>query len=190
MEKHIDFINLMCYGYHSYNLYYPYTGFNSPLFPRKSEGDYMSKLNLVWSANYLFSEGVSKDKIVVGIPTYAQTWYLSDPDAGGPDTEAYGGGDLEYTRVCIILDDERTSLDYDDESRVPFAQFENLWISYDNETSIEEKVNWILDNDFGGVMTFSLNSDDHTFKCSKTNTHVLHSVVYDTINNFFDGRSN
>ena len=30
----LDFINIMCYDFHQYNWFFPFTGYNAPLYPK------------------------------------------------------------------------------------------------------------------------------------------------------------
>ena len=39
------------------------------------------------------------------------------------------------------------------------------WISYEDERSVKCKTNFVIEGDFGGVMTFSLNTDDYSSSC-------------------------
>ncbi|KAM7285618.1 acidic mammalian chitinase [Ixodes scapularis] len=43
--RYVDFVNLMCYDYHMFKVYMPFTGHNSPLFKRKVESAIFSTLN-------------------------------------------------------------------------------------------------------------------------------------------------
>ncbi|CAN8011393.1 unnamed protein product, partial [Ixodes pacificus] len=90
--RYVDFVNLMCYDYHMFQIYMPFTGHNSPLFKRKVESAIFSTLNTAWSAEYWVQIGVPREKIVVGIPTYGRTYTLADPTHNGLDAPAVGDG--------------------------------------------------------------------------------------------------
>uniref|UniRef100_V5IDF6 Putative catalytically inactive chitinase-like lectins n=1 Tax=Ixodes ricinus TaxID=34613 RepID=V5IDF6_IXORI len=53
------------------------------------------------------------------------------------------------------------SVFFDKQCKVPYAFNKKLWISYDDVESLELKAKWIRSENFGGIMTFSLNCDDH-----------------------------
>lgn len=54
---------------------------------------------------------------------------------------------------------------YDTETCSPYVYAGTEWISYENERSISCKTQYVKDNGFGGVMIFSLNTDDYSSYC-------------------------
>uniref|UniRef100_A0A131Y8W2 Putative catalytically inactive chitinase-like lectin n=1 Tax=Ixodes ricinus TaxID=34613 RepID=A0A131Y8W2_IXORI len=177
--RYVDFVNLMCYDYHMFQIYMPFTGHNSPLFKRKVESAIFSTLNTAWSAEYWVQIGVPREKIVVGIPTYGRTYTLADPTHHGLDAPAVGDGpeqgSVSYSWVCDFLRGGATRA-FDDESQVLYA-FQNVtWVGYDDFISIRSKVVWIKARNFGGIMTFSLNNDDAEGTCGE-GKFPLHSMI-------------
>lgn len=84
----------MSYDYHMFDEVppFPFTGHNSPLFSRKIESAYFATLNMAWSAEHWVELGVHREKIMVGIPTYARTYTLARADLHGLDAPATGSG--------------------------------------------------------------------------------------------------
>lgn len=164
IAKVVDFINLMTYDLHVFNWYFPFAGHNSPLFSRKKEVGYLATLNLKSSTKLWVSKGMPKSKIVVGVPTYGLSWRLyhkvwhgvSCPTLG----KGRGGGYVTYPDVCQFLANGGKRV-FDKQCKVPYAFNKKLWISYDDVESLELKAKWIRSENFGGIMTFSLNCDDH-----------------------------
>lgn len=185
MAKYVDFINLMSYDFHDYFWYTPFTGHNSPLFNRSVEEGYFATLNTAWSAFYWNQQGMPKSKIMVGIPTYGHTYKLLDPDINGVDAPATGigikDGDVSYSEVCNFLLSGGVQV-FDNESQVPYLYKDYDWISYEDVTSILGKAKWIKENEFGGAMTFDLNSDDWECTCSSV-PFPLHTVLYHAFTN-------
>lgn len=54
---------------------------------------------------------------------------------------------------------------FDIETCSPYMYAGTEWISYEDERSITCKTNYVKENDFGGVMIFSLNTDDYSSYC-------------------------
>ncbi len=178
MSKYVDFINLMTYDYHLFKYYWPFAGHNSPLYKRLMELGFFSTMNIEWSANYWNELGAHKSKIMVGIPTYARSFRLAFNWLTIPGTLSFGDfGDMTYSQVCQFLQTNGTKVVFDPEARVPYAYRDYTWISYENEFSATEKVLWIKNNGFGGVMTFSLNTDDYSYQCNKDKLFPIHSVI-------------
>ena len=60
-----------------------------------------------WSANEYIKRGMPKEKIVVGVPTYAKTWTLLEPKKyHGLHAPAKGPGkpseEIRYPAVCLL----------------------------------------------------------------------------------------
>ncbi len=179
MAKYVDFINLMTYDFHVYSKYWPFTGFNAPLYGRRLEKSYFTFLNTNFSANHWVALGMSKDKIMVGIPTYGHSFQLANTTHTGPDSAVVAQmGDLTYTQICQLLSNTSTNKLFDNESKVPYLFNGDLWVSYDDTQSVSIKAQWIRDNQFAGAMTFDLNADDYQLKCDNNTKFILHSSIY------------
>ena len=61
---------------------------------------------------------------------------------------------------------------------MPYASNNYDWISFENVISARFKADWIVQNGFGGAMTFSLNTDDYTSRCNQ-GLFPIHSAVRD-----------
>lgn len=119
------------------------------------------------------SKGLDRSKIIIGLPTYGHSFRLVNPfnTRIGAPTEDYGSvgvlGFVTYPEVCWFQETNyNVRVEYDVLSCSPWLYTGLEWISYDNEMSIECKTNYVKDNHFGGVMVFSLNTDDFQLTCS------------------------
>ena len=74
LANYVDFVNLMGYDLHSFKWYLPLTGHNSPLYPRSDDWNMFGTVNLNWTAFYWVQLGMPREKIIVGVPTYGQTF--------------------------------------------------------------------------------------------------------------------
>ncbi|KAG8179957.1 hypothetical protein JTE90_015406 [Oedothorax gibbosus] len=177
MAKYVNFINLMTYDFHDFHWYTPVTGSNSPLFKRSVQKGYFATLNTAWAANYWFKQGMPKNKIMVGIPTYGHSYKLISPIFHGVNAPAAGmNGDVTFTQVCKTLKAGGTRV-FDNESKVPYAYHGYDWMSYEDSESMHAKANWIKSQGFGGAMTFDLNSDDWQSVCDKI-PFLLHRILH------------
>jgi len=55
-----------------------YTGHHAPLYGRKEETGDARYLNVDWAVKYWLSKGLSRDKLVLGLPAYGRTFILED----------------------------------------------------------------------------------------------------------------
>lgn len=46
------------------------------------------------------------------------------------------------------------------DQRVPYLVWDNLWVGYDDASSLREKVHFIKSHGFGGFVVWSIDSDD------------------------------
>ena len=77
MAKYVDFVNMMGYDFHSFKWYLPLTGHNSPLYQRTEEWYIFSTVNLNFTAFYWIQLGMPREKLVIGLPTYGQSYQYS-----------------------------------------------------------------------------------------------------------------
>jgi chitinase len=76
-------------------------------------------------------------------------------------------GFVTYSEVCWFQETNyNVRVEYDIETCSPWLYTGLEWISYDDEKSIECKANYAKNNNFGGIMVFSLNTDDFQLTCS------------------------
>lgn len=188
INKYADFINLMAYDFHAYSKYTPFTGMNSPLFNRKDEHFYLSTLNINYTAHLWVNKGMDRNKIIIGLPTFGHTFALVNSNNVYPGSPANGfgktgeNGFIKCWEVCELINKSQSSkVFFDNETLSPYLVSGSDWISYENMESIIFKTNFIKDNNFGGAMIFSLNSDDYLGKCSKDNRFYLTSLVRNTL---------
>ncbi|XP_055713443.1 chitinase-3-like protein 2 [Phlebotomus papatasi] len=174
INSYADFINVMTYDYHFYAPSTPFTGINAPLFPRENEKGLLGMLNINYTANYWLERGMDKDKIVIGLPTYGHSFRLANPlnrHIGSPSTANGATGVLgftSYSEVCWFQQNNIfVTTVYDNATCSPYTTAGTEWISYDDVVSLECKTKWVKDSDFGGVMIYSLNADDHGLYCRR-----------------------
>ncbi|XP_068230697.1 acidic mammalian chitinase-like [Palaemon carinicauda] len=183
LVKYVDFFFLMGYDYHIFWPYLPFTGHNAPLLKRSGEKLYFATMNIQWSSSYWLKKGMEKEKLVIGIPTFGRSWRLMNSSwhsVGSPATgQGMLNGIISYSEAMEFLR-EGAEQYFDEESRVPYATRNKDWISYEDSQSISEKVQWIKNQGFAGVMTWNLNCDNwaglHSGKKFELN-HVIKEIL-------------
>uniref|UniRef100_A0A8C4XYD0 chitinase n=1 Tax=Gopherus evgoodei TaxID=1825980 RepID=A0A8C4XYD0_9SAUR len=111
------------------------------------------------------------EKLIVGFPTYRHTFILSNPSNTAVSASTSGAGPAgPYTRqsgfwayyeICTFLKNGATQA-WDTPQDVPYAYKGNEWLGYDNIKSFNIKAQWLMKNNFGGAMVWSLDLDDFT----------------------------
>lgn len=51
---------------------------------------------------------------------------------------------------------------WDEEMQVPYMVKGDLWVGFDDERAIRNKMNFIINNGYGGAMVWTLDLDDFT----------------------------
>uniref|UniRef100_A0A8C8ACX6 GH18 domain-containing protein n=1 Tax=Otus sunia TaxID=257818 RepID=A0A8C8ACX6_9STRI len=123
------------------------TGENSPLYKDLNSNAFLKD----FAMNYWKSNGAPAEKLVVGFPTYGNTFTLQNPSEHGLGAPASGpgsagpytqeAGELAYFEICTLLNSGATQV-WDAPQDVPYAYKGNEWVGYDNIKSFNIKVCW------------------------------------------------
>ncbi|KAK3926113.1 Chitotriosidase-1 [Frankliniella fusca] len=173
MSRFVDWVNLMTYDFHFYTRFTPYTGLNAPLYKSQKDKGYFSQLNTNWTVHYWEDQGMPRNKIVVGVPTYGHTFKLQNKKNTGlyaPSCDfgdLGGGGFIDYPDVCRFLTTGAVQT-FDRSSRASYAFKNRNWIAFEDERSAAYKGEFITSGGYGGAMVWSLNADDYKGLCYKS----------------------
>ncbi|XP_017013040.2 chitinase-3-like protein 1 [Drosophila takahashii] len=173
LNLYADYVNLMAYDFHFYREDTPFTGLNAPLYARGQERSLMATFNINYTVQWWLQSGLEPQRLVVGLPTYGHSFTLVNPlnQRIGAPASGYGKcGQLGFTTLSETCECAaryfKPTYAYDAESCSPYLSALQEWISYENRTSIACKANYVKSLKLGGVMVFSLNSDDLRNACS------------------------
>ncbi|XP_035661479.1 chitinase-3-like protein 1 isoform X1 [Branchiostoma floridae] len=177
LARYLDFINLMAYDFRGTGGDTG-TGHHSLLQALPTETGDDATLNAAWAVDRWISDGAPPSKLVLGIPLYGRSFTLSSPSNTGVNAPITGRGPAQtYTReagvmsyyeVCTMLNTGGTRV-WNEQDKLLYAYKDNLWVGYDDETSVRAKVEWLRDRGLGGAMVWSLDFDD--FKATTCAEH-------------------
>ncbi|KAL0809643.1 hypothetical protein ABMA28_011168 [Loxostege sticticalis] len=176
LSRYLDLMHMMCYDYHG--TWDGTVGANAPL--RGAHED--DVLSVEFTIKYMIDHGVSPYKLVLGLPMYGRTFLLKEP--GTPDVEfgktpaqaagfkgPYTGeaGFMGYNEICEELSNasSKWTHHWHDQSATPFLRDGERVISYDSARSIAIKVKEANDYGLGGLMVWSIDTDDFRGNCEK-----------------------
>ncbi|MCP4179367.1 MAG: tandem-95 repeat protein [bacterium] len=172
LDPIMDYYNMMTYDMNGG--WSTVTGHNSPL--------YTPNGGFSWDKTFRYltgTLGITPEKINMGVAFYGRgvvtesTAYLGantlqsdiivNPD--GPvrrasDVNTWGTKYYEQPNYHFIK--KRITgwnIQWDDYAKVPYAVNGNSFISYDNEQSVREKANYVMDNQIGGVIIWHVSGD-------------------------------
>ncbi|CAK9294005.1 unnamed protein product [Gordionus sp. m RMFG-2023] len=166
MNNYVDYVMLMTYDIHD-SRKEMFTGHSTPLFG--SGSDTIKARTDEW-----IKKGLRSDKIVIGLAFYGITWTLKNSNNIGIGAVSIGtgygtSGKLAWNDMYI----EAWDTYWDDIAKVPYAVIERQWMSYDNETSLEVKIEWMCQNNYQGVMINDIGME---------NTQKLSEFVQNAVN--------
>ncbi|XP_076043180.1 chitinase 7 [Oratosquilla oratoria] len=169
VSKYLDFINLMAYDFHG--KWENTVGHNAPVYAPSSDSEWRKQLSVDFASKLWVRLGAPKEKLIIGQATYGRSFTLSDPRFTIVNSPASGGGQagqytgeegfMAYYEVCEHLHSGGEYI-WDNEMQVPYMIKDSLWVGFDDERSIRNKMNFIIKNGYGGAMIWTLDMDDFT----------------------------
>lgn len=184
--NYLDYMLLMTYNYHGQ--WEKLTGHHSGLYPHRLDPKVGEKSQLYqeWSIDFWLNAGIPKEKLIVGIPTYAMTFTLSDQSQHGVRAPAISGGRkgeftketgiLSYYEICDRLQNGGWHSEWIEEQGVPFAYGGDQWAGYENKRSITLKAKNIQKRDLGGAFVWSVEMGDFDGYCGQGPYPLLQAI--------------
>ncbi len=183
LNNHFDFVSIMTYDYHGQ--WDKKTGHVAPIYPHPDDFDLTFNVN--YTLHYWLDKGMDKEKIIMGLPLYGQSFTLASSKANGLNSKSYGGanagkftrsrGFLSYYEICDKVKNKGWQVVRDAEGRMgPYAFKGTQWVSFDDIDTIEQKMDLLKDLDLGGAMIWALDLDDFNNQCGNGNYPLLKTI--------------
>jgi len=155
IAQYVDWFNVMSYNYGG-----PRgagISMNAPICNQWS--DY----SIDGSVNKLMGMGVSPAKMVLGIPLYGHVYDKTSSKIGSPFEKTDKTGVFRYNQIKdLYLENPSCDIKWHAKSHVPYAYCpdDQIFVSYDDETSIKLKFIYAKQKRFRGVFFWRLSGDD------------------------------
>ncbi|KAL4924010.1 uncharacterized protein BDV17DRAFT_295821 [Aspergillus undulatus] len=168
LEAGADWTNLMSYDLHGvWDGDNPYIG--------KVVGAHTNLTEIKQSLDLLWRAGVDPSKVVMGVGFYGRSFTLSDLSCTQPGCPFESGGNegtctatsgiLSYKEIIEIMDDKGAELIWDEEAAVNWLTWDGYqWVSFDNEKTFRQKVDYANEVCLGGVMIWALDQDTYDWQ--------------------------
>jgi len=184
--QYLDFVNMMTYDFHG--AWNGHVGPQAGLYPdprdTETAGLVMPVLNAEWAYHY-FRGVLPPEKINIGIPYYTRGWknvtkgslpgglWGTAPSSGAgadgidgiwndPPPELPGGANPLY-HIKNLLADKSLGYEYfwDNVSKTPYVwnEAKKTFLTFEDEYSMAEKCQFIIDRGIGGYLTWELSGD-------------------------------
>ena len=165
---------------------------HAPLSKRPS---YLSERYADFAVQRWISNGISPEKIVLGLPLYGRSWTLSTnktiPPApaagpGAPGKWTEDAGLLAYYEICDAVRNGGWNVVKDPSQTMgPYAlspHHPRTWVAYDDPAMAIVKTQYVRNKSLGGVMVWDLSYDDFHNTCGNGYNPILTSI-YNTLKN-------
>nr|WP_237467898.1 glycosyl hydrolase family 18 protein [Vibrio stylophorae] len=175
LNNSLDYFNMMTYDLNGG--WSAVSGHNAPLYdyPESESPDW----NLDALKNYLVSQNVPLNKVTFGAAFYGRgvqtteaTTYLGAPtdkrtvnnEVDGPinsavDLDNFKLFDGQPNYNYIVKNTAQWTEDWDANAKVPYKTKGKYFLSYDNEQSITDKAQYVVDNDLAGLIVWQVHGD-------------------------------
>ncbi|XP_067620317.1 probable chitinase 10 [Eurosta solidaginis] len=172
LARYFDWIAVMTYDFHGH--WDKQTGHVAPLY--YVDGDINKYFNGNYSVNYWLQKGTPREKLIMGMPLYGQSFTLTDVKQCGLNSKSTGPGEagaftraagfLAYYEICEKINNGGWTVERDVKGRIgPYAYNGNQWVSYDDVSDIRRKAQFVKSYSLGGGMVWALDLDDFRGRC-------------------------
>ncbi|KAF3055152.1 Killer toxin subunits alpha/beta [Daldinia childiae] len=175
MMKHANWVNLMSYDLHG--IWDNSNPIGSIVQGHTNLTDIKLAVELFWRVN------IPPSRISFGFGFYGRGFTLADPSCKTPGCPFSGGanpgpctgtsGYLAYYEIQDILKNKKRDITpvYDKEAAVKYLAWNtNQWISYDDEETFKDKIEWADSIGFGGSLIWASDLDDYELTAHKALT--------------------
>lgn len=143
--------------------------------------------------NYWIELGAPREKLIMGMPLYGQSFTLADPKNNGLNAKAPGpgvageftraAGFLAYYEICDRIQNHGWTVVEDSQGRMgPYAYKGNQWVSFDDQETLRRKTQFLKEMGLGGGMIWALDLDDFKDRCGQ-GRHPLLKVIHAELQN-------
>jgi chitinase len=184
LSRSVDFFTVMTYDYHG--SWETKTGHVSPLYG--SNDDTYPQYNTDFAMQYLVNLGADKEKLIMGIPFYGQSFTLSKQKSNQAFNSVALGpgmageftlqpGMLSYSEICDNIRTKQWVKGFDQSKKSgPYASDGKQWVGYDDVEMVRIKTRYAANEGFGGVAAWTVDLDDFNNRCCFESSPLLKAI--------------
>jgi chitinase len=170
VAQYVDYVNLMAYDFYVDGAI---AGHHSNLFPSEN---YDTELSGHRAVREYTAEGVPVEKLVLGIPFYGRSWFMKTSDNLGINRavqSATRAGGFTFLKDTMMLMPGFVR-HWDDKAKAPylFNDETNQLVSYDDEESVKNKCDYVIEHNLAGVMFWQYASDTKEYLLNAINERI------------------
>ncbi|KAL0257640.1 hypothetical protein SLS55_006803 [Diplodia seriata] len=162
--NHADFVNVMSYDLHG--IWDSNNPIGSQVLAHTNLSEIESSLNLLWRND------VPPEKLNLGLGFYGRSFQLADPACWKPGCLFLGGasagsnsGTLSFREITDIIKQNDLKPYYDKKEAVKYLVWNrDQWVSYDDEETFKQKIDFANKLGLGGLLIWSIDQDTDDLK--------------------------
>jgi chitinase len=122
------------------------------------------------------AQGFPPQKLVFGLPSYARSWTLADPNQHGLLAPAVGAGVAgqftglkgfySFYEICLFQQQGMTVVEDPTGKMGPYGYLGDIWASWDSIDIVVAKVKYMMSKGLGGIQFWELSLDDFNGHCN------------------------
>ncbi|XP_044067258.1 chitotriosidase-1-like isoform X2 [Siniperca chuatsi] len=183
IATYLDFINVLTFDFHG--PWESVTGHHSPLYRGSRDTGDKIYSNTDSAMKYWRDKGAPSQKLNLGLAAYGRVFTLSSAfsnvgaPASGPGKEGHFTGEEGFWasyETCLYV--RKSTIHLIPDQRVPYAKTKDQWVGFDNNTSLDIKVSYLKNNNFGGAFVWSLDLDDFNGQFCKQGNYPFISNLH------------
>nr|WBV74231.1 putative chitinase [Pestalotiopsis kenyana] len=164
----VNWVNVMSYDLHgTWDGDSPWT--ESVLAAHTNLTEIETALDLLWRND------IDPSKVVLGMGFYGRSFTMTDSSCSTPGCAWSGAGKagdctategiLSYKEISELMDTANSILTWNEEAAVNWLTYDDdQWVSFDNEQTFQQKVDFANDHCLGGVMIWAVDQDTYDWQ--------------------------
>ncbi|RGP61415.1 glycosyl hydrolases family 18 [Fusarium longipes] len=163
MNSYVDWINLMSYDLHGI------WDRDNPIGNRILGHTNLTEIDM--ALDLFWRNDIPPEDIVLGIGLYGRSFKLESPSCWKPGCRFSDPGDkgkctdtagfLSYREIMDLIKDTKAKPVYDKDAKVNYMVYgDNNWISYDDDRTFQDKVDFANKRGLNGLMMWAIDLDD------------------------------
>jgi chitinase len=146
------------------------------------------------SVDFWLAQGFPPQKLVFGVPSYARSWTLADPNQNGLLSPTIGAGAAgqftglkgfySFYEICLLQQQGMVTVEDPTGKAGPYGYLGNTWASWDSIDQVVAKVKYAMSKGLGGIQFWELSLDDFNGHCNLGLRYSKISLLILIVNRF------
>lgn len=176
----VHFVHLI--GYDLRGWWNNFADVHSPMGDRSHDIGNFRGINVRDGVQHMLAHRCQPGKMILGVPLFGRTYNLANPQQNSIGSKTTGSGPkgiytqddgyLGYCEICVKFRPRSSGAPslwpklWDDIGQCPYTYRGREWIGYEDERSLQVKIDFVKEKQLAGIYAFSLDLDDYLGDCA------------------------